>query len=147
MFKNVLIPTDGSAPVRKAVTAGVALARDLGASVTAYHALEVFQPYAFAEGALVDEATLSTFDQHARAQAQKYIDEVEKACRKAGVSFDALVTKPITPHEGIIAAAKKKKCDCIFMGSHGRGEVASLILGSVTQKVLAHSRIPVLVYR
>ena len=147
MFKNVLMPTDGSALSRKAITAGVALAKELGASVTAYHGLEIFQPYVFGDGSIIDTATMATFDERAREQAQKYIDEVEKACKKAGVSFDSIMTKPSTPYEGIIAAAKKKKCDVIFIASHGRGELASLILGSVTQKVLAHSKIPVLVYR
>jgi nucleotide-binding universal stress UspA family protein len=147
MFKNVLIPTDGSALARKAITAGVALAKELGASVTAYHALEVFQPYVFGDGTVIDTATMSAFDERAREQAQKHLDEIEKACKKAGVPYDAIMTKPATPYEGIIAAAKKKKCDCIFIASHGRGELASLLLGSVTQKVLAHSKIPVLVYR
>ena len=67
--------------------------------------------------------------------------EVEKVpCEVMHVISDS-------PYEAIIDAAKKKKCDLIFMASHGRGELASLILGSVTQKVLAHSKVPVLVYR
>jgi nucleotide-binding universal stress UspA family protein len=53
----------------------------------------------------------------------------------------------VTPYQGIIDAARKRKCDVIFMASHGRGEFASLILGSVTQKVLAKSKVPVIVYR
>ncbi len=85
MFKNVLIPTDGSALARKAITAGVALAKELGASVTAYHALEVFQPYVFGDGTVIDTATMSAFDERAREQAQKHLDEIEKACKKAGV--------------------------------------------------------------
>jgi len=51
------------------------------------------------------------------------------------------------PDQGIIDTARKKKCDVIFMATHGRGKVATLILGSVTQKVLTQSKIPVLVYR
>jgi nucleotide-binding universal stress UspA family protein len=43
--------------------------------------------------------------------------------------------------------AKKKKCDAIFMASHGRRGIAGLLLGSVTNQVLTHSRIPVVVYR
>jgi len=42
--------------------------------------------------------------------------------------------------------ARSHKCDAIFMSSHGRSGIASLILGSVTQRVLAHSSIPVIVY-
>jgi nucleotide-binding universal stress UspA family protein len=53
----------------------------------------------------------------------------------------------VTAYEGIVNAAKRKKCDAIFMASHGRGGVGSLILGSVTQRVLSHSKVPVVVYR
>ena len=147
MFKHVLIPTDGSPVARKAVRAGVALARELGAKVTAYYALELIQPYAFGDGYILDTSTLLGMDRQAKAVGQKYLAVVEKAAAAAGVPCQTLMTKPETPAEGIIAAARKRKCDVIFMASHGRGEFASLVLGSVTQKVLARSKIPVLVYR
>ena len=72
---------------------------------------------------------------------------MEKVAKAAGVSCETMMTKPSTAYQGIIDAARRRKCDVIFMASHGRGELASLILGSVTQKVLAHSKVPVLVYR
>lgn len=147
MFKHILIPTDGSAVARKAVKAGIALAKALGAKVTAYYALEAFQPYVYGDGYVIDTSTIKTFDERARETGQKYLAEVEKAASAAGVECDTLITKPGTAYQGIIDAAKKKKCDAIFMASHGRGELASLLLGSVTQKVLAHSKIPVVVFR
>jgi len=51
------------------------------------------------------------------------------------------------PYEIIISTAEQKQCDLIFMASHGRLGITSLLLGSETQKVLTHSKIPVLVYR
>jgi len=147
MFKRILIPTDGSALSRKAIKAGVKLAKDLGAKVTAYYGLEMFQPYVYGDGTVIDAGTLNAFEQRARQQGQKYLDEVAKAAKAAGVGCETLMTKPATPYQGIIDAARKKKCDVIFMASHGRGEFASLVLGSVTQKVLAKSKVPVLVYR
>jgi nucleotide-binding universal stress UspA family protein len=147
MFKNVLLPTDGSRVARKAIRAGVALAKELGAKVTAYYALETVQPYIYSEGVVISTAMIKDFDLQARAQGAKYLAEVEKAARAAGVRCQTLMTRPATTHQGIVAAAKKQKCDVIFMASHGRGEFAALLLGSVTQKVLAHSKIPVLVYR
>lgn len=147
MFKHVLLPTDGSPVARKAIKAGVALAKELGAKVTAYYALDGVQPYIYSEGYTISTATLQDFDKGARDQGRKYLAEVEKAAKSAGVPCQTLMTKPETAAQGIVAAAKKQKCDVILIGSHGRGEFASLILGSVTQKVLAHSRIPVLVYR
>ena len=147
MFKHVLLPTDGSPVARKAIKGGIALAKELGAKVTAYYSLESAQPYTYSDGYLVPTATLKDMEQRAREEAAKHLAEVEKAAQAAGVPCQTLVTKPATVYQGIIAAAKKQKCDVIFMASHGRGGLASLLLGSVTQKVLAHSRIPVLVYR
>jgi nucleotide-binding universal stress UspA family protein len=51
------------------------------------------------------------------------------------------------PWEGIVQAAKDKRCDLIVMASHGRRGVSAVVLGSETQKVLTHSSIPVLVVR
>jgi nucleotide-binding universal stress UspA family protein len=147
MFKQILIPTDGSALARKAVKAGIALAKDLNAKVTGYYALEAFQPYVYGDGYVIDTATIKSFEERAREAGQKFLAEVEKAAKAAGVSCETMMTKPSTAYQGIIDAARRKKCDVIFMASHGRGELASLILGSVTQKVLAHSKVPVLVYR
>jgi len=147
MFKKILIPTDGSALSRKAVRAGVKLAKELGANVTAYYALEMFQPYVYGDGTVIDSATLNAFERRARDQGKKHLAEVEKAAKAAGVRCESVMTKPATPYQGIVDAAKRQKCDVIFMASHGRGEFASLILGSVTQKVLAKSKVPVLVYR
>ena len=51
------------------------------------------------------------------------------------------------PYEAIIDAATQNNCDLIFMSSHGRSGIGALLLGSETNKVLTHSKIPVLVYR
>jgi nucleotide-binding universal stress UspA family protein len=51
------------------------------------------------------------------------------------------------PHEAIVAIAKDKGCDIIVMATHGRSGIVSLLLGSVTAKVLAHATVPVVVYR
>jgi len=147
MFKHVLIPTDGSARSRKAAKAAVAFAKAIGAKVTAYYGLETLLPYMVGDGVVIDVRLLEALAKQARTQGDKYVAEVIKAAEAAGVGCEGYVSKPATPYQGIIDAAKQKKCDVIFMGSHGRGGVASLILGSVTQQVLAHSKIPVVVYR
>ncbi len=147
MFKHVLLPTDGSPVARKAIKAGIELAKELGAKVTAYYAIDTVQPYIYTEGYIIDAALLKEFDKRAREHGAKYLAEVEQAAKAAGVACQTLMTRPDTAYQGIVAAAKKQKCDVIFMASHGRGEIGTLLLGSVTQKVLAHSKIPVLVYR
>ncbi len=147
MFKHVLLPTDGSAVARKALKAGIKLAQELGARVTAYYAIDATPPYSYSEGYLLGNTLRKEFDKRAREQGETYLAEVVKAARAAGVPCKTLITKPATAHQGIVAAAKSQRCDVIFMASHGRGDFATLLLGSVTQKVLAHTRLPVLVYR
>jgi nucleotide-binding universal stress UspA family protein len=147
MFKRVLIPTDGSRPARQAIKAGVRLAKQLGARVSAYYAMEALPPAAYMDGYILDAAMLKRFEGRTRELGRKYLAEVAEAAKAARVPCDVLMTKPATPAQGIIAAARRRRCDVICMGSHGRGELAALVLGSVTQKVLARSRVPVLVFR
>ena len=147
MFKRILIPTDGSTLSRKAARAGVAFAKAVRASITAYHALETNLPYLAGEGVLIDATLIADIDKAARRRGEKCVADVAKMARASGVRCRTYVTKPVTPYQGIIDAARKNKCDAIFIASHGRGGVASLLLGSVTQSVLAHSKIPVVVYR
>ena len=146
MFKRILIPTDGSQVSRKAITAGIALAKQLGASVVGYTAAEPIEGFYY-EGGGRRLAEYKTLEERNEAQAQRHVDEIEKAARAARVACEIVMTTTAAPYQGIIATAKKKKCDLIFMSSHGRGGIASLLLGSVSQKVLAHSKIPVTIYR
>jgi nucleotide-binding universal stress UspA family protein len=147
MFKQILIPTDGSKVAQKAVKAGLALAKALDARVVGYHATEPIERVSYVEGAAITPRTLKAFQEQREAEGRRYLEDFSKAAAAAGVPAETLITASATPYQGIIAAARKKKCDAIFMASHGRGEIATLLLGSVTQKVLAHSTIPVVVYR
>ena len=147
MFKHILIPTDGSPVSNKAAKAGVALASALGAKVTAYYATVDTMHSVYDEGYTLDEKMIKGFEDRARRVGQKRVDAIGKMAKAAGVSFASVVTKANTPYEGIIDAARKRKCDAIFMASHGRRGLSKLIMGSVTQKVLLLSKIPVVVYR
>jgi len=147
MFKNILIPTDGSAVANKAVKAGIELASQLGAKVTGYYAVEAIQPRVYGEGYMIDNKTIKVFEQQARQVGQKHMDSMAKIAAAAGVKFAGVMTMAETPFEGIVECAKKQKCDAIFMASHGRRGLAGVIMGSVTHKVLTHSKLPVLVYR
>ncbi len=146
MFKHILIPTDGSPVSNKAVKAGIALASALGAKVTAYYAVEPMQPI-YAEGYAFDQNVIEGIEDSARQAGQKRVDAIGRMAKAAGVPFASVVGKALTAYEGIIAAAKKRKCDVIFMASHGRRGLSGIIIGSVTQKGLSHSEIPVVVYR
>ena len=146
MFKHILICTDGSPLANKAAKSGIALAKALRAKVTAYYAIEDLLPI-YSEGYAFDQLTIDRFEAAVQTISKKHVDAIGKLANAAGVPFNAVVTKANTPHDGIIAAAKKQKCDAIVLASHGRSGLTKLFMGSVTQQVLAHSKIPVVVYR
>lgn len=147
MFKHILIPTDGSDLARKAVHAGIAFAKEIGAKVTVYHALVGLEPRLYGDAHIIDPASMTTFQERAKEQFRKSMAEIEDAARAAGVECQALIDRPASPHRGIVESATTSGSDVIFMASHGRGDFASLLLGSVTHKVLAHSKLPVVVFR
>ncbi|HEX7953634.1 MAG TPA: universal stress protein [Burkholderiales bacterium] len=147
MFKNILIPTDGSALSKKAVKAGVALARATGAKVTGFYSPERYEILAYGEYFPPDLVSRSEWNNRSRKTAARFLAAVEKEAVRAGVPYSGLYLDSLAPWEAIIEAAKKKKCDLIFMASHGRSGLSGLLLGSQAAKVLSHSKIPVLVYK
>ena len=147
MFKHILIPTDGSPVAAKAIKAGVKLAKEVGAKVTGYYALPPLEHLYYGDSYILDRRRIAEFERGTREAGQKHLATVKNAAVKLGVTYTSLMTKVASPYIGIVEAAKKQKCDAIVIASHGRGSLSSLVMGSVTQKVLAHSKIPVIVYR
>jgi nucleotide-binding universal stress UspA family protein len=148
VFKNILVPVDGSELSSAAVRRACTFAIEAGARLTFYHAKPGYWPgYALGDVAIgdayVDTAFLGALDK----QAEDILAGAAQTASLAGVAFDTLSTDFDAPHEGIIAAAEDRGCDLIFMASHGRRGASALLLGSETQKVLTHCKIPVLVYR
>jgi nucleotide-binding universal stress UspA family protein len=147
MFKNILIPTDGSALSRKAIKAGVALARAIGARVTGFHSPEQYEILAYGEYFPPELISRAEWDKRSKATAARFLAVIEKEAAAAGVKFSGVSLDSVSPWEAIVEAAKKKKCDLIFMASHGRRGLSGLLLGSQAAKVLSHSKVPVLIYK
>lgn len=147
MFKQILIPTDGSTVSAKAVKAGIAFAKQSGARVIGYHALEPVPLRMYGEGYVADRKMVAQFERRKRAAAKKYVRAIARDALKAGVPFEPMVQTARTPYHGIVEAAEKRKCDLIFMSSHGYRGLMRLALGSVADKVMTLSKVPVLVYR
>ena len=148
MFKHILIPTDGSKLALKGIKAGVKLARALGARVTGLYVVAPYAPAMYGEAAMyVPGLSARDYKRNGARAARKALAMVESEARRPGVPFAAKVIYGALPWEGILRAARSGKCDAVAMASHGRGGLGGLILGSETQRVLAHSRIPVLVVR
>jgi nucleotide-binding universal stress UspA family protein len=147
MFKHFLVPTDGSQLSLKAAQHAVSLAREVGAKVTFFFSKPDYPVAFYGEGALIDPTTPEKFAEIADRQAKEILAQVEALAQAAGVEFVSVSEVSDLPYEAIISAAEGAGCDLIFMASHGRRGISGFLLGSETQKVLTHSRIPVLVYR
>ncbi|MBX9842317.1 MAG: universal stress protein [Xanthobacteraceae bacterium] len=147
MFKNILIPTDGSELSQKAAAKGVALAKSLGAKVTAFFAAPPATPVVYRNNLPVGLAQPAEHEAMIKRTAAKYLDVIERAAKKAGVKCESLHATSDYPEDDILKVAAKKKCDLIVMGTHGQGGLRGILVGSVTQKVLGKSKIPVMVVR
>jgi nucleotide-binding universal stress UspA family protein len=147
VFKHILIPTDGSPASGRAVAAGVELAKSLGARVTGLYAAPPATPIVF--GKAVPKRYMSP-DEHAAAidrEAKRYLGAIAEAAAAAGVACETIQATSDYPAETILETARKRKCDLVFMASHGHRGLAAVLLGSETNKVLTHAKIPVLVHR
>jgi len=147
MYKKILLPTDGSPVSRKAVKQGVAFAKTVGAKVIGFFSPEDYRTLMYSEYVPASFLSQEEFDAQAKKAAEKQLSFVQKTAAAAGVPYEGMYLVSIAPWEAILEAAKKKKCDLIFMGSHGRKGLAAVVLGSQTTKVLTHAKVPVLVTR
>lgn len=147
MFKHILIPTDGSPLSERAVVAGIDMARVCGARVTGFFAAPTPTPLVYGDFVPVGYMPPDQHQALIETASRHHLGVIEKAAETAGVRVDCLSVTSDFPADAILEAAERQHCDLIFMASHGRRGLASLVLGSETQRVLAHARIPVLVYR
>jgi nucleotide-binding universal stress UspA family protein len=147
MFKHILIPTDGSKISNEAALAGVRLAKALGARVTALFAAPPATPVIYKAMLPVGYGTTQEHKKMTAKAADAYLGIVSKAARAAGVRCETVTLTSDFPADAIVATARKKGCDLVFMASHGRRGLRGALLGSETQKVLAEGKVPVLVYR
>jgi nucleotide-binding universal stress UspA family protein len=146
MYQHILIATDGSALAEKAVSHGLSLAKSVGAKVTALIVEAPFNVYGVRESRILQIS--EAFEQHAvqiEQHAVGVLNRVADAAKAAGVACETVQREHDHPYQAIITTAKDKGCDVIIMASHGRSGISAVLLGSVTNKVLTHTNIPVLV--
>jgi nucleotide-binding universal stress UspA family protein len=148
MYKNLLVPIDGSKLSDRAVKEAIGLAKTVGARVTLYYAIPDYPEPVYMESAMMAAyIPPEQYSEQAEKYARKILDKAAAKVSAAGLTAQTYQSVSDIPYEGIIAAAGKKKCDLIIMASHGRRGVSGFLLGSETQKVLTHSKVPVLVVR
>lgn len=147
MFKHILVPTDGSQLSTDTVKRAIVFAKETGARITFFFSKPDYPVAFYGEGALIDPTTPEKFAEMADRQASEILAACENQAKAENVECATLATTNEVPYEAIIDAADRSGCDLIFMASHGRRGISGLLLGSETQKVLTHSKVPVLVYR
>jgi nucleotide-binding universal stress UspA family protein len=147
MYKHILIPTDGSKLSSRAAAEGVRLAKAVGARVSGLFVAPTATPVVYENFMPVDYMTPEQHTQMIDRAAARYLGEIEKAAKAAGVRCECLTITDDFPADAIVKTAARRKCDLIVMASHGRRGLSALLLGSETQKVLLHSKVPVLVHR
>ena len=140
MYQHILLPTDGSELSQAAIRSGLQLAKLLGARVTGL--CVVVEP--IVAGGLGE--VMRGHEEAAQA-ADSYLAALAREARQQGVPHECFHVKGPSIAEEIVRAATGRGCDLICMGSQGRHGLAGLLLGSDTADVLAHCKIPVLVYR
>lgn len=145
MFKHILLPTDGSTLSESAIQKSISLAKSLGARVTGLYVIPEYHTFTWQTEMLED--TEEDFAKLGLAQAEKFLAVIDRAAKENGVTSTLIHVTSDDPYEAIIQTADDNQCDLITMASHGRKGVQGLLIGSETQKVLVHSKIPVLVYR
>jgi nucleotide-binding universal stress UspA family protein len=146
MYKHILVPTDGSRLSDQAIATAAQLARLCKARITG---LNLIRPY---DRPLRSEGTDSgpsarLYREATETQAREALAKVAAAAEAAGVPCTGKYLNAQQPWKAIIRIAKSEKCDLIVMASHGRSGLAGIVIGSETNKVLTHSKIPVLVCR
>ena len=148
MYTRILIATDGSELAAKGLQKGLELAAQLGAQADI---VTVSEPWAVgmydAMGWTVGYESSPEYRKLREDDAQKILQPAAAAAKAAGVACTTQHVLDRYAADGIIETAEKQGCDLVVMASHGRRGMAALLIGSETNKVLTHSRLPVLVVK
>ena len=146
MYRHILVATNGSPLSMKAVRNAVKLAASLGARLTAVYVMPPFVPPTAYEAVAFHIAyTVDRYEKSTRKAADGILGRAVAAAGK--LKCGTAVVADVDPWKGILDTARARKCDLVVMASHGRRGLAAVLLGSETQKVLAHAKLPVLVVR
>lgn len=147
MFRRILVPIDGTMNSNRALQAAAGVANRFGATLTLFHASPKFRSPYFPDGAAFAWPSEKEYLAESSEGAQSALARAKAPIERKGVKVATVHVYNDFPAEAIVAAATKAKADLIVMASHGRKGLQKLLLGSETQKVLALTKIPVLVVR
>ncbi|HKL29865.1 MAG TPA: universal stress protein [Natrialbaceae archaeon] len=138
MYERILVPTDGSEEVEQAITYAIDLAAEQGATI---HAVYVINTATY--GSLPMETSWEGISDMFTDEGDRAIARVEELAAEAGVPVEGALLEG-TPSREIVRYAEKRDCDLVVIGTHGRGGIDRLLLGSVAERVVRTSPVPVL---
>jgi nucleotide-binding universal stress UspA family protein len=147
MYQKILITTDGSTVSSKTACAGVAFADQMQAEILALYVAPEYQFPVYIE---IVPPNYPGDDDYRAAMIRagdEHLRSVREAAARRGLACNCLTDFSDSTALKIVEVAEQQHCDLIFIGSHGRSGWGHLLLGSVTTKVLSHTRLPVLVHR
>ena len=147
MFKHIIVPTDGSGFSNKAVTTAAKLAQALGAKLLLLHVRSPLESPHHVEGGALSHLGGQVVMQEIEEEERDLLDAALAIAAAEGAAADTAFIAGYSVYEAIIRIAGEQHCDLIVMASHGRRGISGLLMGSETQKVLAHTSIPVLTVR
>jgi nucleotide-binding universal stress UspA family protein len=140
-YERILVPTDGSEATREAVQQAVDLAAEHGATI---HALYVVNSASFA--GLPMDSSWENVSAMLSEEGTTALDDVAAIADDHGVDIERELADG-NPAREIVRYAENEDCDLVVMGTHGRGGIDRLLLGSVAEKVVRSSSVPVLTVR
>lgn len=140
-FKHILVPTDFGEPSQRALEIALELAGTLGADLTIAHTCEI-PAYAYPGLAMAPIDLLSPMEEVARKRLNELVSSLGQRCRSCKG-----VLKVGIPWEEILEVVKETQADLVIMGTHARHGVTHALLGSVAEKIVRMSPVPVLTVR
>ncbi len=145
MYKHILIPTDGSELATEALNKALDLAAEMNAKATVLVVVEPLQAITLNPTGL--EIAYAEYDRQVEEAAKGILADAKAEAEKRGVGISLENITSTNPAQVIVDVSARRECDLIAIGSRGRSGISAFMLGSVTLKVLALTKTPVLVYR
>ena len=150
MFSKILYPTDFSEPSKKAIRYVKKLREGGTKEIVILHVIDEHELVMMIEGCGwlgKDPAEcLDEIEKKHREMAEKELNKIKEKLMNEKVKVKTQIEKG-TPFKKIVEIAEREKVSLIVMGSHGKGMLKELLIGSVSENVIRHTKKPVLIVR
>lgn len=141
MIHKILLPTDGSSQAESTIQYTLALAATLHAEIVVMYAYDPVKPLRKGSNQLADD-----FRQSLQQEAREIAQEIGERLREQGLTVNALAVEG-NPAEAILSAIHTETPDLVIMGIRGESGFTGMFVQSVTEHVLRHSPVPILIVK